>query len=173
MGGSCLSNFQREIRVVSLHLVSEPVFSLKRKMASLETNVSVSPEMENTLENSITIQNLMLEIEELKWAKERSEVKLAMLETNMVKEPMKCKPADPEKFKEGGRVRIQAWLGVMENYLHVGNTSPDFWVDIAQTYLEVKVAQNWQNMMKLLEEEAKILKSGYISKRHLQRPMGM
>jgi hypothetical protein len=101
LGGSCLSNFQREI-VVSLHLVSEPVFSLKRKMASFETNVSVSPEMENTLENSITIQNLMPEIEELKRAKERSEVKLAMLETNMVKEPMKCKPADPEKFKEGG-----------------------------------------------------------------------
>ena len=66
---------------------------------------------------------------------------------------MKCKPTDPEKFKEGGRVRIHAWLGVVENYLHAGNTSPDFWVDIAQTYLEVRVAQNWQNTMKVLERE--------------------
>jgi hypothetical protein len=44
----------------------------------------------------------MLEVEELKRAKKRTEVKLAMLETNMVKEPLKCKPTDPEKFKEGG-----------------------------------------------------------------------
>jgi hypothetical protein len=111
-------------------------------MTSLETNVLVSPEMESTFENSIIVQNLMLEMEELKRAKERMEVKLAMLETNMVKEPMKCKPSYPEKFKEGGRVCIQAWLGVMENYLHDGNTSLDFWVDIVQTYLEVRVAQN-------------------------------
>ena len=90
-----------------------------------------------------------------------------MLETNIVKEPMKCKHAYPEKFKEGGRVRIRAWLGVMENYLYVGNTSPNFWVDIAQIYLEVRVVQNWQNSMKILETK-KILKSGYISKRHLQ-----
>jgi hypothetical protein len=34
------------------------------------------------------------------------------------------------------------WLGVMENDLHVGNTSSNFWVDIVQTYLEVRVAQN-------------------------------
>ena len=74
-----------------------------------------------------------------------------MLETNIVKEPMKCKHAYPEKFKEGGRVRIRAWLGVMENYLYVGNTSPNFWVDIAQIYLEVRVVQNWQNSMKILE----------------------
>jgi hypothetical protein len=50
----------------------------------------------------LVLQNLMLEVEELKRAKERSEVKLAMLKTHMVKEPMKCKPADPEKFKEEG-----------------------------------------------------------------------
>lgn len=146
--------FPQRIRVL-LHFGIRAGFSFKRKMASRETNDSVTPEMENTLENSITIQNLVLEIEELKRAKERSDVKLAMLETNMVKEPMKCKPADPEKFKEGGRVRIQAWLGVMENYLHAGNTSPDFWVDIAQTYLEVRVAQNWQNAMRILEREGK------------------
>jgi hypothetical protein len=124
-------------------------------MASLETNVSVSLEMENTLENSITIQNLMLEVEELKRAKERTEVKLAMLKTNMVKEPIICKPTDLEKFKEGERVHVQAWLGVMENYLHAGNTSLDFWVDIAQTYLEVRVAQKWQNTMKIFEREGK------------------
>ena len=76
-------------------------------------------------------------------------MKLAMLKANIVKKPMKCKPADPEKFKEGGRVRIQSWLDVVENYLHVGNTSSDFWVDIAQTCLEVRVAQNWQNTMKI------------------------
>ena len=69
-------------------------------MASLETNVSIFPETKNALENSITIQNLMLKMEELKRAKECTEVKLAMLETNMVKEPMKCKPTDLEKFKE-------------------------------------------------------------------------
>ena len=77
-------------------------------MASFETNVSVSPEMENTLENNRTFQNLMLKVEELKRAKERTEVKLVILETNMVKDPMKCKPTYPEKFKEGGRMRIQA-----------------------------------------------------------------
>jgi hypothetical protein len=52
----------------------------------------------------------MLKMEELKRAKERTEVKLAMLETKMVKEPMKCKPSYPEKFK-GGRVCIQACNG--------------------------------------------------------------
>jgi len=44
--------------------------------------------MENALDSSITNQNLILEIEELKKAKERSEVKLAILETNIVKEPI-------------------------------------------------------------------------------------
>ena len=71
---------------------------------------------------------------------------------------MKCKPVDPEKFIDGRRVHIHAWLGLMENDLHAGNTYPDFWVDIAQTYLEVRVAQNWQNTMKLLEREGKNLK---------------
>ena len=78
MGGSCQSSFQQEIRVVRYILVSEPVFCFKRKMASLETNISISPEMENTSESSITIQNLMLEVEELKRAKELTEVKLVM-----------------------------------------------------------------------------------------------
>ena len=82
-------------------------------------------------------------------------MKLAMLETYMVKEPMKCKPADPEKVKEEEQVRIQDWLGVMKNHPHAGNTSPDFWVDIAQTYLEVRVAQNWQNTMRILERKGK------------------
>ena len=57
----------------------------------------------------------------------------------MVKKPMKCKPADSDKFKEGGRVRIQTWLSVMENYLHAGNTSPDFCVDIAQAILRLEL----------------------------------
>ena len=35
-------------------------------------------------------------------------------------------------------MRIHVWLGVMENYLYVGNTYHDFWVNIAQTYLEVR-----------------------------------
>ena len=92
-------------------------------------------------------------MEELKKTKELNEVKLAILEANIVKEPMKCKPAYSEKFKEGGRVHIQAWLGVMENYLHVGNTSPKFWMDIAQTYFEVRMAQNWQTTIEILERE--------------------
>ena len=99
--------------------------------------------------NSITIQNLILEMEELKRAKERTGVKLAMLETNIVKVPMKSKPINLEKFKEGGRVHIQTWLDVMENHLHAGNVYHDFWVDIAQTYFEVRVAQNWQNTMEI------------------------
>ena len=97
------SNEELEFRYI---LASKQVFIFKRKMASFETNLSVSLEMENKLENSISIQNLMLEMEELKRAKERTEVKLAMLESNTVKEPMKCKPTYLEKFKEGGRVRI-------------------------------------------------------------------
>ena len=40
-------------------------------MASLETSVSIAPHMENTLENS---KNLILEMEALKQAKERTEV---------------------------------------------------------------------------------------------------
>jgi hypothetical protein len=43
----------------------------------------------------------------------------------------------------------------MENYLHVDNTYPKFWVDIAQTYLEIIVAQNWHNTINLLEKEGK------------------
>ena len=49
------------------------------KIEFLETNVSVTPEIENTLKSSITIQNLTLDMN------------LAMLEANIVKEPMKCK----------------------------------------------------------------------------------
>ena len=88
---------------------------------------------------------------------------------------MKCNFVDPEKFKKGGRVQIQAWLGVMENYSHVGNTCPEIWVDIAQTCLEIRVAQNWQNIIKILEKEGKlkILRIGYISKWDLQRHVEM
>ena len=69
--------------------------------------------MENTLENSITIQNLILAMEELKKAKDRMDVKLAMLETNMMKEPMKCKPANPKKIQ---RWRASAHLGLVGCY---------------------------------------------------------
>ena len=68
----------------------------------------------------------MLEMEELKRAKVRMEVKLTMLQTTMVKEPMKCKPTYSEKFKEGGRVRIHAWLGVME----MVRSAPTCWVGV-------------------------------------------
>ena len=45
----------------------------------------------------------------------------------------------------------------MDNYLHVGNPSPEFWVDIAQTYLEIVVAQNMLNSIKFLEKEEKYI----------------
>ena len=144
-------NFQQRIKVL-LHFGIRVGFSFKKKMASLETNVSVNLEMEIMLKNSVTIQNLILEMEELKRAMKRIEVKLAILEA-IVQEPMKFKPTNPEKFKERGCVCIQAWLGVMKNYLHATNTSPNFWFDISQTYLEIRVAQNWHNMMNILERE--------------------
>ena len=60
-------------------------------MASLERNVSVTPKTKIALENSVTIQNLIMEMEELKKAKERNEMKLALVEANIAKEPMDCK----------------------------------------------------------------------------------
>ena len=90
LGGSWQRNFQQRIeRFVTFGI--KACFSFKTKMASLKMNVSVTPKMKNTLENSITIQNRILEMEELKKAKEHNEVKLAILEANIVKEPMKCK----------------------------------------------------------------------------------
>jgi len=133
-------------------------FILKIKMASLETNVSITSKMENVLEHSITLQNLILESENFKKVKERNEVRSAILEANIMKKPMKCKPIDLNTFKEGGHVRIEVGLSVMENYLHVGNTSLEFWMDIAQTYLDNKVAQNRLNTIKFLEKEGKIIK---------------
>ena len=53
-------------------------------MRAFETNVSVTLKMENTLENRITIQNLMPEVEESKRAKEHNEATLAILEANEV-----------------------------------------------------------------------------------------
>ena len=47
-------------------MVSKRGFISKKKMASLETNVSEFLEVENTLDNSITIENLILDMEELK-----------------------------------------------------------------------------------------------------------
>ena len=43
----------------------------------------------------------------------------------------------------------------MENYLHAGNIAPTLWVDLAKTYLETRVAQHWQNVVKSLELESK------------------
>lgn len=89
-----------------------------------------------------------------------------------MKEPMKCNFVDPEKFKKGGRVQIQAWLGVMENYSHIGNTCPEIWVDIAQTCLEIRVAQNWQNIIKILEKEGKDSKDWIHFKEGLTKACG-
>ena len=133
----------RRIKVCYIGIKAGAIF--KRKMADLEANASVTPKMENALENSISIENLILETEELKKEKERNQMKLAILEANIVKH------VDPEKLKERGRIQIQTWLGVMENYLHVGNTSPEFWVDIAQTYLEIRVAKNWHNTINIVK----------------------
>ena len=120
-------------------------------MASLgiEMNVLVTLKMEDMLENSVAIQNLTLEMNELKKANERNTAKVAILEANMMKEPMKCKVVELEEYKEGERVRVQAWLGVMENYIHDSNTSPEFLKDIAQTCLEVLVAQDWQDTIEI------------------------
>ena len=66
LGGSCQSNFQRRIRFL-LHFGTRVGFSFKRKMATFETNI------------------LMFEkIEELKRVKERTELKLAILEATEV-----------------------------------------------------------------------------------------
>ncbi len=115
----------------------------------IEMNVLVTLKMEDMLENSVAIQNLTLEMNELKKemnelkkANERNTAKVAILEANMIKEPMKCKVVELGGYKEGERVRIRAWLGVMENYLHDGNTSPEILTEIAQTCLEVLVAQD-------------------------------
>ena len=62
---------------------------------------------------------------------------------------------DLNKFQEGGKVCIHAWLDAMENYLHAGNTTPTLWVDLAKTYLETRVAQHWQNIARSLELESK------------------
>ena len=51
-------NFQQGIGVPYIIYIRAS-FSFKRKMASLEMNVSITLEMENTLENSITIEHLI------------------------------------------------------------------------------------------------------------------
>ena len=53
------------------------------------------------------------------------------------------------------KLRIQVLLDVMENYLHVGNTSPEFWMDIALTYFGIRVAQNWHNTINILKKVSK------------------
>jgi hypothetical protein len=60
----------------------------------------------------------------------------------------------------------------MEYYSHVGNTSLEFWVDIAQTYLEIRVAQNWQNIIKILEKEGKDSKDRIHFKEGLTKACG-
>ena len=56
---------QQRIKVL-LHFGIRASFIFKTRMTSFETNISVTQEMENTLENDIIIQNLILEMEELK-----------------------------------------------------------------------------------------------------------
>ena len=49
-------------------------------------------------------------MEKLNKIKDYSEVKLVILEVNIVKEPMKCKPTDLEKFKEGMYKFMFSWM---------------------------------------------------------------
>jgi hypothetical protein len=87
----------------------------------------------------------MAEMEKLKEAKEHTELKIAVLETTKEKEHVsRCKPTDPEKFQEGRRVRINAWLYAMESYLQVVDIACTLWIDLAKTYLETRIAQHWQ-----------------------------
>ena len=60
----------------------------------------------------------------------------------------------------------------MDNYLHVGNPSPEFWVDIAQTYLEIVVAQNMLNSIKFLEKEEKYIEEWVHFKETLTKAYG-
>jgi hypothetical protein len=43
----------------------------------------------------------------------------------------------------------------MESYLIAGNTLLCFWVDLAKSYLEARIAHHWQNVAKTLEFEGK------------------
>ena len=118
---------------------------------SVSPDVDMENGFEEALDKSITFQQLMAEMRELKAARDCAELKIAVLEAAKEKEQIsRCKPADPEKFQEGGRVRINAWLDAMESYLQAGNTAPKLWVDLAKTYLETKVAQHWQIIAKNL-----------------------
>ena len=98
---------------------------------------------EEALDKSIMFQQLMAEMQELKAAREHAELKIVVLKAAKEKEQVsRCKSADPEKFQEGGRIRINAWLDAMESYLQAGNTASKLWVDLAKTYLETRVTQH-------------------------------
>jgi hypothetical protein len=72
----------------------------KREMTNLKKNVFVILKMVSVPNDSIITQKLILRMEELNKTKERNEVKLVILEANIVKESMKCKRTDLEKFKK-------------------------------------------------------------------------
>jgi hypothetical protein len=140
---------------------------------SASPDVDMENGFEEALDKSITFQQLMAEMRELKAARDRAELKIAVLEAAKEKEQIsRCKPADPEKFQEGGRVRINAWLDAMESYLQAGNTAPKLWVDLAKTYLETKVAQHWQIIAKNLQLEGKDAKDWVLFKEALIKAYG-
>jgi hypothetical protein len=75
--------------------------------ASIDVNMDSG--FEEALEKSITFQQLMVEMEELKAARECDESKIAVLDTAREKEHISWyKSTDPEKFQEGGRACINA-----------------------------------------------------------------
>ena len=73
---------------------------------------------------------------------------------------------------ESGRAKLTKASKGRDNYLRASDTSFDFWVEIAQTYLEVRVAQNWQNAMKILERDGKNPKEWVYFKNALTKAYG-
>jgi hypothetical protein len=57
-------------------------------------------------------------MEELEKAKERNEVKLAILEANIVKEPMKCKPTRAKLGKYLNTRRLKVMPMSFKTYVH-------------------------------------------------------
>ena len=73
-----------------------------------------------------TIKTLIEEVASLRVINKDADPQFAILQ-GAIKDKehiTKYNPADPDKFQEGGKVRIHAWLDAMENYLHAGNIAP-------------------------------------------------
>ena len=63
-------------------------------------------------------------MEELKKAKKRNEVKLAILETNIMKKPMKCKRAHAKLGKLSQHSSIESYANEFQNLCAKVVTSP-------------------------------------------------